>query len=190
MVGEGARLLVARALRATGSTPDVADALTRFREIYDRRLLNYTRPYAGIESVIRDAARRAAVSVLTNKPEPPTRRLLDAFDLTPSLTTIIGGDSGYPRKPDPAGLQHLIQQASSRPAWTMLVGDSEVDAETARRAGVTWCVAQYGFGRAIPGAVNAATPADVGLAIAGFLDAIALGDGRVESGSQSRGVPS
>ena len=190
MVGEGARLLVARALRATGQRPDVADALARFREIYDRRLLNHTRPYAGIESVIRDAARRAAVSVLTNKPEPPTRRLLDAFDLTSSLTSIIGGDSGYPRKPDPAGLQHVIQQASSRPAWTMLVGDSEVDAETARRAGVSWCVAQYGFGRALPGALNAATPVEVGRAIAAFLDAIAIADGRVESGSHTRGDPS
>ncbi len=185
MVGEGARLLVARALRATGQTPDVLEALTRFREIYDRRLLNHTRPYAGIESVIRETARRAAVSVLTNKPEPPTQRLLDAFDLTSSLTTIVGGDSGYPRKPDPAGLLHLIEQAPSVPAWTMLVGDSDVDAETARRGGVTLCVAEYGFGRATPGALNAATPADVGRAIAAFLDR-AAGGASVEAGAQPR----
>src|SRR5262249_47809615 len=150
---------------------------------------------AGIETVIRDAARRAAVSVLTNKPEPPTRRLLDAFDLTSSLTTIIGGDSGFPRKPDPAGLNHLIHAASSTPAETMLVGDSEVDAGTAGGGGVALCVAQYGFGRALPGDVNAATPADVGGAIEAFINQVSAGGpgfspGAVESGLPQRGTSS
>jgi len=175
MVGEGARVLVARAIRATGRTVDAQQALGRFREIYDRRLINHTRLYDGIDAVIREVAKRAVVSVLTNKPDAPTRRLLDHFGLTPSLTAIIGGDSGFPRKPDPAALRHLIDQAPSTPERTMMVGDSVVDVETAMRASVAICVARYGFGGAERGSMTAATPADVGRAIAAFIDRAAGG---------------
>jgi phosphoglycolate phosphatase len=192
MVGEGARVLVSRAIRAVGGTIDAHEALARFLAIYDERLLNHTRPYDGIDAVVREAARRAAVCVLTNKPEPPTRRLLDAFDLTPSLTAIIGGDSGYPRKPDPAGLQHLMQIAPATPDQTMVVGDSEVDVETARRGGVAICVARYGFGGAVgtTGATSAATPADVGRAVAAFIDRVGGSSAGVESGVRSQGASS
>src|SRR5512134_3512806 len=81
MVGEGARMLVARAVRAAGlANVAIDDALARFRDIYDRRLLVHTHPYDGIPDVLRRLSDRASVAVLTNKPEGPSRRLLDAFD--------------------------------------------------------------------------------------------------------------
>ena len=147
MVGEGAKVLVARALEAAGLGSDMAEALTRFREIYDRRLLVHTRPYAGIERVVSMLAEGHTLAVLTNKPEPPSRRLLDAFGLTPHFRHVIGGDSGPARKPDPAGLQMLMAQCSADVSSTWLVGDSMIDIETARRAGVRMCVALYGFGQ-------------------------------------------
>jgi phosphoglycolate phosphatase len=146
MVGEGAKKLVERALAASGLDPDVPDALERFRRIYDRRLLDHTRPYDGIVDVVRQAARRAPLAVLSNKPEGPTRRILEAFDFLAPFTWVIGGDSGFPRKPDPASLQFLINQARAAAASTLLVGDSMIDIETARRANVHICVARYGFG--------------------------------------------
>lgn len=146
MVGEGARKLVERALAAAGVHRGLDEALVRFREIYDRRLLEHTRPYPGIDAAIRVAAARARLAVLTNKPEAPSRRLLEAFDLLAPFSRVIGGDSGFPRKPDPAAIRHLIADARATPAQTLLVGDSMVDVETARRAGVRICVARYGFG--------------------------------------------
>jgi phosphoglycolate phosphatase len=147
MVGEGAKVLVARALGAAGLDADVSDALTRFREIYDRRLLVHTRPYEGIEQVVSGLSDVHTLAVLTNKPETPSRRLLDAFGLAAYFQQVIGGDSGPARKPDPAGLHLLMGRCGADEAGTWLVGDSMIDVETARRAGVRMCVALYGFGQ-------------------------------------------
>jgi phosphoglycolate phosphatase len=147
MVGEGAKVLVARALAAAGLDADVFDALTRFREIYDRRLLVHTRPYPGIEQVVSGLAGNHTLAVLTNKPEAPSRRLLDAFGLARYFRKVVGGDSGPARKPDPAGLHLLMAEFGASGPSTWLVGDSMIDVETARRAEVRMCVALYGFGQ-------------------------------------------
>ena len=146
MVGEGARVLVERALAAAGLAAAMPEALDRFLEIYDRRLLQHTRPYDGIPDVVRAAATTCALAVLTNKPEAPSRRLLEAFDLAGAFQWVIGGDSGFPRKPDPAGLSHLMAEAGVGGAGTLVIGDSMIDVETARRAGARVCAALYGFG--------------------------------------------
>ncbi len=146
MVGEGARKLVERALEASGLDPAEPEALARFREIYDRRLLIHTRPYDGVPEMVEEARGLGALAVLTNKPDEPTRRLLDAFGLTPQFRRVIGGDSDHARKPDPSGLQALMAESGDGPASTWLVGDSMIDVETARRAGTRMCVALYGFG--------------------------------------------
>jgi phosphoglycolate phosphatase len=177
MVGEGAKKLVERALVASGLNPDEPAALDRFRAIYDRRLLGHTKPYEGIFDVVRSAAARAPLAVLTNKPEAPTRRLLDAFDLARYFKWVIGGDSAVPRKPDPAGLLHLVHAANATTDATLLVGDSMIDVETGRRARVRTLVALYGFGHLrdelelTDAEWTAATPADVGVAIARFTGA-------------------
>ena len=62
------------------------------------------------------------------------------------FSDVIGGDSVHGRKPDPAGLLDLVARAGVTPAETLLVGDSPVDLETARRAGTRICLARYGFG--------------------------------------------
>jgi phosphoglycolate phosphatase len=146
MVGNGARVLVERALSAAGLDSAEPGALGRFLDIYDRELLVHTRPYPGIVSALEAASRWAPVAVLTNKPVDPAKRLLGAFGLSPLVRWVIGGDSGYPRKPDPAGLLSLVSAASVALDATLLVGDSMVDVETGRRAGVRVCVARYGFG--------------------------------------------
>jgi phosphoglycolate phosphatase len=160
-------VLVRRTLEVARLDRDENEALTRFREIYDRRLLVHTTPYPGVPEMVRELAARARLAVLTNKPEAPARRLLEAFDLAPYLSSVVGGDSGFPRKPDPAGLRHLIAEAEDRAASAVLVGDSTIDVETARNAGVRVCFARYGFGhrRGAPDLrgdeLVAETPADI-----------------------------
>jgi phosphoglycolate phosphatase len=145
MIGEGARVLVSRVLKAAGMGADPQALLARFLEIYDRRLTNHTRLYPGLESALASVAGRSALALLTNKPKHHTRRLLEAFGVASRFRWVIGGDSGFPRKPDPASLQYLIGEAGTTPETTLFVGDSMVDVETARRAGVRVCVAAYGF---------------------------------------------
>ena len=147
MVGEGARVLVERALAAAGLDSAEPDALARFRAIYDRRLLGHTRPYDGIPDLVQGLSVGHTLAVLTNKPDEPSRRLLDAFGLSRHFRGVIGGDGEYGRKPDPAGLQALMNEYDATPSGTWLVGDSMIDVETARRAGTRMCVALYGFGQ-------------------------------------------
>jgi len=122
-------------------------ALDRFRDIYDRRLLEHTRAYEGIAGLLESIASVASLAVLSNKPETPSRRLLEALGLATHLREVIGGDTpGFARKPDPGGLLYLIAGVGAAPRTTMMVGDSMIDVETARRASARVCVARYGFG--------------------------------------------
>ena len=147
MVGEGARTLVSRVLDAAGLTTDIDRALARFLAIYDARLTNHTHLYPGVADTIGAlAASGLTMSVLTNKPLAPTARLLDHFGLASRFAEAVGGDGEHGRKPEPNGLQWLIQQAGVTPGATLMVGDSWVDIETARRAGARACYAAYGFG--------------------------------------------
>jgi phosphoglycolate phosphatase len=145
MVGEGAALLVRRALRAAGRV-DRAQALERFLQIYDARLLNHTRVYDGVAGVIQQIRGRARLTVLTNKPTAPSERILAALGLREAFDEVVGGDGPYPRKPDPAGLQAMMASANATARDTLLVGDSAIDLETAQRAGVRCCLVSYGFG--------------------------------------------
>jgi phosphoglycolate phosphatase len=145
MVGEGARVLVSRALAAAG-LGEVPGALARFLEIYDTRLLNHTHLYAGIADAVRSLRDRSRVAVLTNKPIQPTEKILAGLGVRELFDEVIGGDGPYPRKPDPASLLALMQSAGTEPATTLLVGDSRFDLETARNASVRCCIVTYGFG--------------------------------------------
>jgi phosphoglycolate phosphatase len=144
MVGDGAALLVRRALAAAGLSPDAPGALLRFLEIYDRRLLETTVPYDGIVETITAISRHARLAVLTNKPLGFSTRILDALQLGGAFETVIGGDGPHPRKPDPAGLRSLMAGENR----TLMVGDSPVDWATANAASCGFVWARYGFGAA------------------------------------------
>lgn len=147
MVGCGAPTLVKRVLVAAGTHAPPEEALARFLAAYDRRLTNCTRPYEGIPDLLEELqARDTAMALLTNKPLEQSVTILRVFGLARYFQWVIGGDGPWPRKPAPEGMQFLMQQAAADPDETVLVGDSTVDLQTARNAGVRICLARYGFG--------------------------------------------
>jgi phosphoglycolate phosphatase len=145
MVGDGAAMLVRRALTAAG-VPQDDTSLPRFLQLYDERLLRTTRPYPGMLGALAAIRSLGVLAVLTNKPLHHSEALLRALDLAPFFASVIGGDGPFPRKPDPRGLQHLMAEQGRSSARTILVGDSHIDAATARNAGSRFCLARYGFG--------------------------------------------
>lgn len=146
MVGDGAATLVARAFAAAGR-PQPKEALREFLEIYNGRLLRFTRPYAGVVEMLQRLQPRFVLAVLTNKPLRATQEILAALGLAPFFgRRVRGGDGPLPRKPDPAALLELVAAAGGTTARTLLVGDSVVDWQTAHAAGVRACLARYGFG--------------------------------------------
>lgn len=150
MVGEGAPILVRRALKRAGLNPQPDEALARFMKIYDRRLMDHTVPYDGIAESLAVAMRRGPLAVLTNKPLGPSIGILEALGLRGFFSRVIGGDSEYGRKPDPAGLLSL--QALAPGDQVVMVGDSPADWKAAEAAKVPFVFARYGFGAAKFGA--------------------------------------
>ena len=146
MVGEGAALLVRRALAAAGLDPKSPGALPRFLELYDERLLAHTTLYDGTREAIETLAADAPLAVLTNKPTRATMTILQALGVAPLFRWVLGGDGPLPRKPDPASLQELMKRARTAPQQTVMIGDSPIDLATARAARTRVCLVRYGFG--------------------------------------------
>ena len=150
-IGNGALMLVRRALAHNG-TDDLPDALLAdahgfFLDYYREHKLDFTYAYDGVLeslSALRTmheapGAAARAMAVLTNKPVRPARAICEALGLAPYFINIYGGNSFATKKPDPEGLFALMQEASALPEETVMIGDSQVDVETARNAG-TWSV--------------------------------------------------
>jgi phosphoglycolate phosphatase len=149
MVGDGAALLVRRALIAAGLDPESPGALPRFLELYDDRLLAHTQLYDGTREAIETLAADAPLAVLTNKPGRATRAILEGLGVARFFRWILGGDGPWPRKPHPAALQELMSRAETAPPQTVMIGDSAIDLATARAAGTRICLVRYGFGFAL-----------------------------------------
>lgn len=155
MIGDGAGVLVSRALAASGVDADPREALARFLEIYGRHLLDTTVAYPGVREVLPLVARRARLAVLTNKPLRHSERLLEGLGMRDLFVAVIGGDGPLGKKPDPAAMRSLITDGRE---GALLVGDSPVDFATARAAGCTFAWARYGFGAARFGTERPDTP--------------------------------
>ncbi|MBI3786514.1 MAG: HAD hydrolase-like protein [Deltaproteobacteria bacterium] len=147
-VGEGARQLVRRSIGAAGAMC-FDEALALFLDYYGRHLLDHTRPYAGIVELLDRLRRRGTTqTVLTNKPAAMTTQLLDGLHLADDFAYVLGGDSLATRKPDPAGVERLLQLSGKDRRQALLVGDSLVDRDTAAAARVAFCGVTWGFGSA------------------------------------------
>lgn len=171
MIGEGARVLVTRAFAAAGLEFE-EDAFHRFREIYGSRLLVHTKPYDGIPETLRALqARGFQQAVLTNKPLEPSRTILEGLKLDEFFARVVGGDGRWGRKPAPDGLLSIIEEAGVAADEALFVGDSQIDLDTSRAAGVRMCLARYGFGARD---FAAGDPTGVACSIARAADLIAV----------------
>ena len=153
-VGEGARLLVERALRHAGVDRPLDEVLPVFFECYGERLLDTTRPYDGVSAAL-DRVARHRLAVLTNKPGLFSRRILDGLGLSSRFARVWGAGDVPARKPDPAGLLLLLDELAGRPETTWMIGDSAIDVRTARAAGVRSAGVIWGLD---PEGVRAAAP--------------------------------
>ncbi|RMF39471.1 MAG: phosphoglycolate phosphatase [Alphaproteobacteria bacterium] len=143
-IGEGTSVFVAR-MRAAAGIPDSEQdrLLAGFLAAYEGAV-GLTRPYPGVPEAL-EALRQAGhrLGLCTNKPAAPAHAVLRHLGLAGFLDCVIAGDSLPERKPDPAPLQAaLAALGDGRPVY---VGDSEIDAETARRAGVPFLLFTQGY---------------------------------------------
>jgi len=146
MVGRGAKVMLMRALDATGGAPDdlVARLFPILIDHYAANIATETRIYPGlVDALDALAARGAVLAVCTNKLERLARSVLAETGLARRFAAIIGGDTVGRLKPDPAPLHAMIAQAGG--GRTLFVGDSDNDVNAARAAGVPSVALSFGY---------------------------------------------
>jgi phosphoglycolate phosphatase len=143
-VGHGARALVERTLAEAGLPQRADDVLPVFLEVYRGRLLDSTRLYPGVAEALTDLE-GYHLAVLSNKPGEMCRAILEGLGVARLFARICGPEDVPAKKPDPAGLRQLMEEAGATAAHTAMVGDSPVDVRTGRAAGVFTVGVSYGL---------------------------------------------
>ncbi len=153
-IGDGAPTLVRRSL---GFKDDhdlqpkdeefIEDALVFFLEYYREHKLDFTYVYDGVQAALTEIMSRGqvAMSVLSNKPVGPSRKIVDALGLNGFFKSVYGGNSFETKKPDPLGVNTLLREHGVQPGEAVIVGDSYIDMQTGRNAGIWTCACTYGL---------------------------------------------
>lgn len=171
-IGHGAPQLVARALGNGCSEERRKRALEFFLSYYESHKMDTTTAYPGVADTLAEL-KKVPMAVLTNKPVRISVRILEGLGLAKYFRAIYGGNSFETKKPDPLGAKTILREMRALPGETLMVGDSEVDVQTARNAGTMAAAVNYGFGVHD----RAAYPADIYLDRFGELTTILGGGG-------------
>lgn len=143
-IGRGVRGLLRESL---GERQDLMEmAYPTFLDFYSSHLLDNTRPYPGIKDLLRSLEDKKK-AIVTNKLLHLTRKVLKGLGLDGYFQTILGGDSLPERKPSPLPIQRIMEEAGASREKTIMVGDSPLDIEAGKKAGVITCGAAYGYNR-------------------------------------------
>ena len=170
-IGDGASILVRRALGHSGAVDELQaeeseqqkrfeSAFAFFLDFYREHKLDNTHLYDGVLlalETIRERRPELLLAILTNKPVHPSREICENLGIAPFFFANYGGNSFETKKPDPGGLLTLMTEAETLwqtkvprvdafdPSGVVMVGDTEIDVETARRAGVRSLGCRYGL---------------------------------------------
>jgi phosphoglycolate phosphatase len=149
MVGNGAPVLVRRALGAetleAASDEDADTGLAYFLSYYRNHMLDNTVTYPGVREGL-ELLENHPMAVLTNKPVNFSRAILEGLNLSRYFRFVYGGNSFEKKKPDPMGVETLLRELGAKSEEAMMVGDSQVDIQTARNSGIWACGVTYGLG--------------------------------------------
>jgi phosphoglycolate phosphatase len=150
-VGDGAPVLVRRALGDPKDQKFLKEAVDYFLAYYRVHKLDHTRVYEGIKDSLtalhgsNGLGRKMAV--LSNKPVHPSRAIVEALGMSHFFMHVYGGNSFPTKKPDPQGARALLKETRTQPQEAIIIGDSSVDVLTGRNAGMRTCGVTYGFAR-------------------------------------------
>ena len=144
-IGHGAPQLVARAMGGTAKEEELKQALQFFLGYYEEHKMDNTSAYPNVPETLAQLS-HIPMAVLTNKPERISVRILKSLGLAKYFRVIYGGNSFDSKKPDPFGANKILREFGIAADEALIVGDSEVDVQTARNAGTRAAAVNYGFG--------------------------------------------
>ena len=145
-VGDGMRVLIERIL-PSGSTPEqIQDCCSAFERIYDTCWARKTMPYSGIvEMLKRLKNERVRLAVLSNKPHQFTTVCVNRFFPEEYFDLVFGQREHVKKKPDPAGALEIAEKLNVQPSDCIYVGDTAVDMQTGKGAGMFTVGVLWGF---------------------------------------------
>jgi phosphoglycolate phosphatase len=172
-VGDGAPVLVRRVLGEADMANEalLREALDYFLGYYRLHKLDHTTVYEGIPEILASLASSSngvqrEMAVLSNKPVNPSRDIVRALGLGDYFVSVYGGNSFPTKKPDPLGIQTILQETGFASSETLMIGDSSVDVLTGQNAGAWTCGVTYGFAphslEEVPPDVLVGTPRELG----------------------------
>lgn len=152
-IGDGVEKLVERSLSATGGVTDelLSRALVRFHQVYEGNLTSLTRPYPGVVDCLnRLRSQGVTMGICTNKPTGPARAICDQLAISQYFDAIMGSEPGTFKKPDPTPLLACVSALGGHLGTAIFVGDSDVDVQTARSAGIALRFFSGGYHKVMP----------------------------------------
>jgi phosphoglycolate phosphatase len=148
-IGDGAPMLIRRALGDPDDGAYFREALDFFLQYYRDHKLDHTYVYPGIHEALAtmrgNGVQARQLAVLTNKPVNASRHIVQGLGLSDVFFQIYGGNSFATKKPDPLGANTLLDESGAKPEQAVMVGDSMIDVVTARNAGMFSVGVSYGF---------------------------------------------
>ena len=145
-IGDGAKMLVTRALSPGEAALHLDSVLKSFGEDYAVSWQDGTVPYEGIPGLLADLkSADIPLAVLSNKPHSFTVKIVEKLFPESTFTTILGNREGLPHKPDPTGALEIAATLSTSPENCILIGDSTMDLDTAKNAGMSSIAVTWGY---------------------------------------------
>ena len=143
LVGRGITKLIGAILRDEHK-PHLPQVLDRFLDYYTEHLTVHTRPYPGVPETLH-ALKGYKKAVLSNKRQALSERVLNNLGLLRHFDYVIGSDTLPEKKPSPVGVFYLLEKEGIGPSEAMIIGDSDIDIQTGRAAGVVTVAVTYGY---------------------------------------------
>jgi phosphoglycolate phosphatase len=143
-IGDGATMLIRRAMGEGLGELDIQRALEIFLSHYREHLLDNTTLYPGVAETL-DALKSLHLAVLTNKPLRPTQAILQGLQVHDRFAVVYGGNSFDQKKPHPVGIEQILSDTGAAREQTLMVGDSYIDIQTGCNAAVATCGVTYGL---------------------------------------------
>lgn len=145
MVGDGMYMLCRRAL-PEGTQEEVDRLVAMYSRRYRENCCVRTRPYDGMLQLLKDLQQQGVkLAILSNKPHDQTLAVVSTLLPGIEFFCVRGQSDAFPRKPDPAALQALMELAKVSPEETVYIGDSDVDVYFGKNAGVQTVGVSWGF---------------------------------------------
>lgn len=148
-VGNGVRPLIEETLKRRGRAVETETAIKYFQKFYKTHLLDSTVMFGGVPEVLQIFSQQKKMAVASNKPYRYVKKILDGLDMTRFFASIKGGDSVEVKKPAPDMLNVIMEETSTSKEKAVFIGDSGIDIQTGKNAGVKTIGATYGFRSAV-----------------------------------------